>query len=178
MIGPLTFVVHYATPYSEEAGTIVLRAVAEAVAVNAKLRDAFSLPGWCSPPLDEWKGQLSHPWLPAPFRFPEAPNSPTQHRAFSFPFSPTSDYQATLRLQRNAAGAFLAHLSVPRFVLGETANGRLQVRFDRWRKRFYAAPHSRDYSIDELDYLYVFHTRPFAAIERRTLKPPVAYATL
>lgn len=126
MIGPLTYVVHYAAPYSDAAAEAVLRAVAEAVAANAQHRDEFSPPDWQPPDPAVWIELLKAPWRPIDVG--PLSSDPAEHTALSFAFSPTSEQDAVLRLQRDAAGSFLAHFHVPRLALEETATLRLYYR--------------------------------------------------
>ncbi|MEM8601053.1 MAG: hypothetical protein AAGF99_14130 [Bacteroidota bacterium] len=129
MIGPLTFVVRYAAPYSDEAAATVLRAVAEAVAGNADLRDGVTSPEWTPPDLPSWLTTLSEAWRVV--GQPMLAGNEAEHTALRFTFAPTSAHEAVLRLQRNAAGAFLAHLHVPRLALEETVTLRLYYRLHR-----------------------------------------------
>ncbi|MEL6771590.1 MAG: hypothetical protein AAFP18_11050 [Bacteroidota bacterium] len=107
----------------------MLRAVAEAVATNAQLRDDFTAPEWTPPDLSSWLTKMRAAWRVVD-QLHLAVNT-AEHTALSFAFSPTSEHDAVLRLQRDATGAFLAHLHVPRLALEETVTLRLYYRLHR-----------------------------------------------
>ncbi|MEL6705441.1 MAG: hypothetical protein AAFP15_14310 [Bacteroidota bacterium] len=165
MIGPLTYVLHYAVPYSDEAAEAVLRAVAEAVFANGEFSDNFAAPDWTPPDLSSWLAKMGEVWrvVDQPYLAVNA----AEHTALSFAFSPTSEHDAVLRLQRDATGRFLAHLHVPRLALEETVTLRLYYRLHRaneTRKRFGHATFSF------LDYWEILPSEPAGFVGSTNLR--------